>query len=143
MTVRKIQEQDVDFIASAKDFGFIDGYSKKIADESVKSDRFLGFLIEEDGKPIGYIICSLTEYDMDIDSIFTLPLYRGKGVATVLLKKCIEEAKNQNKTAIFLEVRKNNAVARSLYEKAGFDFVSFRKKYYFDGEDCAVYKKEL
>jgi ribosomal protein S18 acetylase RimI-like enzyme len=46
-------------------------------------------------------------------------------------------AKQENRDNISLEVNENNVEAGMLYEKAGFEIVGIRKKYY-NGIDNAI-----
>jgi ribosomal-protein-alanine N-acetyltransferase len=79
---------------------------------------------------------------MDINSVFVFPRFRRKGVAEKLLSAAINTAKEKNLDKIFLEVRETNAPAIKLYQKAGFNKVGTRKKYYFDGENAIVMTRE-
>ena len=45
--------------------------------------------------------------------------------------------------AVFLEVRESNACAIGLYKKFAFNEIAVRKKYYPDGENAVVMKKEI
>ena len=45
--------------------------------------------------------------------------------------------------SIILEVRKSNFSAINLYLKFGFSELGIREKYYYDGEDAIVMKKEF
>lgn len=73
---------------------------------------------------------------VEIINIVVDPLYRRKGIATLLLKYImnIKEIKE-----ILLEVNINNEVAIKTYEKNGFKAISERKNYY--GCDTALIMK--
>ncbi|MEI6696951.1 MAG: GNAT family N-acetyltransferase [Bacteroidota bacterium] len=55
-----------------------------------------------------------------ITNVSVINEYAGNGIATALLKMCIEYAKNNNIHMILLEVNRNNSSAIFLYEKFGF-----------------------
>jgi ribosomal-protein-alanine N-acetyltransferase len=55
----------------------------------------------------------------------------------------LTEVKKRNAERVFLEVRKSNLPAVSLYQKCGFTPTRVRERYYVDGEDALEMKKEL
>ncbi len=71
------------------------------------------------------------------------PDLRGRGLGRGILKACEAELERLRIRALFLEVRVSNASARGLYKAAGWAENGLRKAYYKDGEDAALYRKEL
>jgi ribosomal protein S18 acetylase RimI-like enzyme len=67
---------------------------------------------------------------IEFEEIHVKEEYRGKGIGSMLIKFAIQSVKNYfNKMKIkprkiFLFVNKENKIARNLYEKQGFKFVS-------------------
>ena len=59
--------------------------------------------------------------------------YRGKGIANLLMDKCIEFAFKKNASEIFLISNDSLTVARNLYEKYGFKEVVLDSKKYKRG----------
>ena len=59
--------------------------------------------------------------------------YRGKGIANLLMDKCIEFAFKKNASEIFLISNDSLTVARNLYEKYGFKEVVLDSKKYQRG----------
>ncbi len=67
------------------------------------------------------------------------PDYRCQGLGEFLLSILLEDAVNRQLKWATLEVKTNNSVAISLYEKFGFKIVGKRKRYYQKtGEDAFV-----
>lgn len=63
------------------------------------------------------------------------------GLATLLLNEFVEHARDNNASAICLEVRQSNQSARALYRKFGFVETGSRKGYYPDPtEDAILYR---
>jgi cellulose biosynthesis protein BcsQ len=92
----------------------------------------------------GYIntIQFFVDSDINLDKIkYIVPT--GYHPIKLAPKNCLKELKNQGIEKIFLEVRKSNIPAKSLYEKIGYKEISVRKKYYSDGEDAVVMAKEI
>ena len=66
------------------------------------------------------------------------PDYRNKGIGTYILKDLLNNGKKAGVSAFTLEVRVSNSIARLLYERAGFQFVGIRKKYYPDSSTTST-----
>lgn len=101
------------------------------------------FVAKCDGTAVGFAGIYLLG-DAELVNIAVLPEHRKKGIAQSLLETCVELAKKENCFKMFLEVRKSNTAAISLYSKNGFTDVAIRKKYYSDPtEDAVVMVKEI
>ena len=84
------------------------------------------------------MLCVLDE--RDVCNIATVPEFRGRGVGKALTLALIESARESGASVIMLEVRKSNAAAIALYEKAGFTLVGQRKNFYtLPREDALLY----
>ena len=92
------------------------------------------FLAYRDGQPVGFAICFLgfstfmARPLINIHDIFVDSSVRGMGIGAVLLERIEAKARELNCCRITLEVREDNAVARGLYRKVGFDQVSVGPK---------------
>lgn len=76
-------------------------------------------------------------------SLATQPEARGKGVGSALLEAAVHTAKRRGCRALRLEVRTDNPVAISLYERQGFQRIGSYARYYQDGADAWRYEKAL
>lgn len=76
-------------------------------------------------------------------TIDVLPEFRGKGVGSLLLASLHEVARAQGARAIWLEVAVSNLVARRFYEGHGYQRVGMRRRYYPDGSDALIMKRDL
>lgn len=68
---------------------------------------------------------------------------RRGGLGRDLLRHSQAELARMGVVALHLEVRVSNAPARALYEAEGWVAQGRRKGYYRDGEDAALYGREL
>ncbi|MEO7132176.1 MAG: GNAT family N-acetyltransferase, partial [Dermatophilaceae bacterium] len=68
----------------------------------------------------------------------TAPACQGRGIGRLLLDTLIGRAADHGVEAIMLEVRADNAAARNLYERNGFDVISVRRRYYQPGDVDAL-----
>ncbi len=76
-------------------------------------------------------------------SLATQPEARGKGVGSALLEASAHTARRRGCRALRLEVRADNALAISLYERLGFRRIGGYARYYQDGADAWRYEKAL
>lgn len=68
---------------------------------------------------------------------------RRRGTGRALLRACEAALGASGLRALRLEVRVSNAAARALYEAEGWRMEGLRPRYYRDGEDAALYGKDL
>jgi len=82
--------------------------------------------------------------EVHILAIATHPDHRRAGVGAALLDHALARGRAQGCSIATLEVRRGNAPAIALYERAGFRTVHVRKQYYQDNnEDALVMLSEL
>ena len=136
ITLRRAQLTDVAFLTQAETACFSDPFPESSLRDSVKNDWMLSLLAEEDGAPIGYLLASLIGGEGEVIRVATLPAFRGRGAARLLLSHLLSHC-----DACFLEVREGNRSARTLYESLGFLPTGERKNYYkCPVENAALYK---
>ncbi len=111
--------------------------------ESFLSGRFFGSLLEEEGVITAYGGISCVEDEAELELIATSEMYRRCGRAEKILFDLFEEANQRGIKRMFLEVRVSNSAALMMYLKNGFTGVYARTRYYPDGEDAVVMKKEF
>lgn len=75
--------------------------------------------------------------------IAVAPPARRRGLARDLLRAAEADLRARGVRALRLEVRVSNAAARALYEAEGWRMEGLRPRYYGDGEDAALYGKDL
>ena len=75
--------------------------------------------------------------------IAVAPAARRKGGARELLRASEAALRAAGVRVLRLEVRVSNAPARALYEAEGWRLEGLRRAYYRNGEDAALYSKEL
>ncbi|MHA1960082.1 MAG: GNAT family N-acetyltransferase [Candidatus Thorarchaeota archaeon] len=101
---------------------------------------------------IGYIMCrierGISNYGRlpvkkgHIVSVAVLIELRGKGIGTSLILTALDAMIDYGATEFFLEVRKSNEEAVSVYETLGFDIRKVLRGYYRDGEDANLMSKK-
>src|SRR3989338_11593971 len=88
------------------------------------------FVLEENGKVEGYLICWPVLNEVHILNICVSFEMQGMGLGRKLLEFCFNHYARHDH--FFLEVRKSNAKAMGLYEHFGFKQTYVRPRYYPD-----------
>ena len=116
---------------------FDDFWTPSILESELKSENSKYVVAKENGTVVGFAGLWFSPIDAEITNIVTKKSERKRGIGSLLLGKLIEMAKQEKRDNISLEVNENNIAAGCLYEKAGFEIVGIRKKYY-NGKDNAI-----
>ena len=129
--------------------------NKETLPENYPDQFFLGlhyhapkaFLVAEvEGTIVGYIMCRIERGISSfgrlpvkkghIVSVAVLPAYRNRGIGTSLISQATQAMADYGSSEFFLEVRKGNEHAVSVYETLGFSVRRVLRGYYRDGEDA-------
>ena len=108
----------------------IDGYYEKVINDNNK------LFVAVDTNILGYVFVKINDpvkngelyKEAFIDALYVDKEYRNKGVATSLIEKAKEYAKNMGAKKISISVISLNEEALKLYYKVGFKDFSFRLK---------------
>jgi ribosomal-protein-alanine N-acetyltransferase len=91
----------------------------------------------EDGKILGYLICSRYDTVWHVMNVAVEPKLQGNGIGSGMLNQLLTETGDDDRFT--LEVRQSNAAAIRLYERLGFRSAGLRRRYYQDnGEDALI-----
>lgn len=91
---------------------------------------FTGWVVEIDQKIIGFIIVSLTLDECHVLNICVAQPWQRQGWGRKLLERVLQEARQHGLAMAYLEVRRSNTRAISLYQKMQFQQIGERKGYY-------------
>ena len=131
--IRKITDEptlDIVLTSLKEDFGQTEDL------KSLSNREVYGFFSED--TLLGYIVWLKVVDVADILNLFVFPKHRRSGKATALLLETIETLKQVGIKTFYLEVKKSNQQAISVYEKVGFKAVREIKNYY-ENEDGLAY----
>ena len=96
------------------------------------------------GAVVGFCNYWLVADEVHVLAIATHPDHRRAGVGAQLLEHALDDGVAAGCTRATLEVRRGNAPAIALYQRAGFRGVHVRARYYQDNhEDALVMRCEL
>ena len=103
------------------------------------------YVVEEDPSGIaGYAGLNLGSEVADVMTIAVAPRAQGRGLGRTLLEELVERARQDGAEYLMLEVRDDNLPARRLYEHAGFEVLTTRRRYYQPGDvDAHVMRRTL
>lgn len=83
------------------------------------------------GEPLAsFAIIRRSDVDAEVLTIATDPQRRGQGLANAVLKAAAEILAGEALHSLFLEVAEDNASARALYTRLGFQPIGRRPAYY-------------
>ena len=84
-----------------------------------------GFVVENDGRPIG---CALWhEIEGDAELVVLVTTYRGAGAGTALLDAVVEHARQAGWHRLWLITTNDNTDAIRMYQRAGWDWVDWHR----------------
>ena len=108
---------DTDFIPPLSDRVDIDTYAHKITNKSMRFEAWDNEIL------VGLvaIYCNDSEHRIAyITSVSVLPEWQNKGIASQLIKQCVENVKSTSFELVELEVNSDNLAAIKSYEKNNF-----------------------
>jgi GNAT superfamily N-acetyltransferase len=125
MNVRPISADDREWIADAISTAF--GSVRLVSHGELIEDASLldGFAVEHDGRPIGCALVNLCGTEAELVALVTT--YRGAGAGGALLDAVVERAKREKWTRLWLITSNDNTEAIRMYQRAGWDWVDFRR----------------
>jgi GNAT superfamily N-acetyltransferase len=123
--VRRVRPDDREWITEIVTASF--SSTRMVSNGRVHDDVSVldGFIVENDGRPIG---CALwREIDGDAELVVLVTNYRGAGAGTALLDAVVEFARHAGWKRLWLITTNDNTDAMRLYQRAGWDWVDFRR----------------
>ena len=87
---------------------------------------------------VGMIVVWFIVDEAHIATIATHPAFRRMGIARRLLEQTLAEGAALGAVKAFLEVRRSNRAAQTLYQSFGFVVTGVRPKYYLDTQEDAL-----
>ena len=101
------------------------------------------YVTRKNEKVIGYIVFYIAGDECHILNIAVEIKYRRHGVGKFLIESALEIIRKKDVNNVYLEVSVNNTAALELYKKYKFQVLGVRKRYYSNGDDAYVLRKEM
>ena len=116
--IRKIRKSDLDQVMVIEQACFHDAWTRKDYEYEMYENPYSTiWVLEEEGKIIGYYDLWITFDQAEIANIAVLPEYQGKGIGTKLLKAVMEKYSNVYQMELLTD---NTEKTKALYRSAGF-----------------------
>lgn len=132
-------EADVPDILRLEHACFVDPWEQLAFEREVHNEVSRSVVARDtDGRLVGYSIYWAAGPEFHLLNLAVAPWCRRRGIARVLMRRLIHDARREKAEYIALEVRRSNAAAKALYLDFGFVTVGFRPRYYKDSEDAEV-----
>jgi ribosomal-protein-alanine N-acetyltransferase len=112
--------------------------AKQLEDDLTKQTAVV-LVLEIDARIVGHAVAWCVLDALEIMTLAVSPLIRRQGLGQQLLHALLQARPHQS---AFLELRESNRAALALYEQAGFERVGRRKRYYRNGEDALIMRRE-
>ena len=135
MEIVKMEKSDAAELAELDKMCFAVPWSEKSFSDEAENTLAKYFVAKDNGKIVGYGGIWIVADEGQITNIAVLPEMRRHGVASKLLEKLLDAAKDM---PVVLEVRKSNDAAITLYEKYGFSKIGERKNFYHSPVENAI-----
>ncbi len=132
MNIRKMNETDIPAVSKIEKLTHIQPWSENVLKDCYRSD-YLCLVAEENDwqKELkGYIILSQVLDEAHLLNLCVSLKYQGYGLGRELTARGIKEVVKRGARKMFLEVRRSNMRAISLYESFGFSEIAIRTNYY-------------
>ncbi len=111
-----------------------------VEDQGRSAAEFAG----QASKILAFLVARRVDLEWELENLVVAETFRRRGAGSMLLAALVAEARAQQGSGIFLEVRESNSSAQGLYKKAGFKKTDLRKDYYSDPrEDAVVFRLSL
>lgn len=144
LKVRAAVPEDLEIVAEIEKEVFSEPWSLDGFKQALSSSDNVVLVISDETDIYGYLVLYTSMDEGELMTIAVRPGFRGYGLADKLVKAMVEEGRRRGLVNIFLEVRKTNEAARSLYRKNGFIAVGERKNFYrFPTEDAIIGRLSL
>lgn len=135
--IRLMRAADLSAVAEIERLCFSEPWSEKSLELLLKGDN-LGVVATEDGRVAAYVGFISIAPEGEITNVATHPDFRRRGIARELLDFLKLRAAERGIESVYLEVRRSNDAARTLYEEQGFLVIGERKGFYKNPKEDAV-----
>lgn len=138
LSIRPLRYEDLEAVLVIEKRVFPTAWTRWmfVSEMSVANSFFLA--ADLDARLVGYTGFYLVADEGHITNMAVDPAYQRRSIATRMMLRLIEVARNHGIHRLTLEVRESNLPALKMYEKFGFEAHGVRKKYYSDTNEDAL-----
>lgn len=128
--IRRMESGDVEAVSRLEAECFTMPWSEKAFAESLKDEKTISLVALAEGRVVGFGSVMNLLGEGDINNVAVAPAYRGRGIATSLLRELLRQGEAFGIRDFTLEVRVSNDPAIHIYEKLGFVSEGIRPRFY-------------
>lgn len=144
LSIEPMTADDLEKVMEIETSSFTRPWSLNSFVSELDNNQLANYLVARvDGCLAGYCGLWVVLEEAHITTLAVDKKYRGRGIASCLIKTVLEKARQKGARRISLEVRTTNVNARRLYEKFGFIVKGVRKHYYFNEDGLVMFKEDL
>ncbi|MDZ7269252.1 MAG: ribosomal protein S18-alanine N-acetyltransferase [candidate division KSB1 bacterium] len=144
IVLRAMCSEDVPQVAAIAAHSFTEPWPEASFRAELGSAVSHAIVLECAGEIAGFIVFWLVADECEIANVTIKEGLRRRGFGRLLLDYALQQARQHQCTAAYLEVRRSNLAAQRLYASLGFVVQGVRPGYYVrDGEDAVVMRKNL
>jgi ribosomal-protein-alanine N-acetyltransferase len=147
LVIGRYARGDLEEILAIECASFAHPWSPEMFDEELNNRLCHIFVARERAaagtRVVGYVCFWFFLAEMHLLNIAVDPAGRHRGIGAALLARALDFARERGVKMVFLEVRRGNREAQSLYRRFGFREMGVRPRYYEDGEDALVMLLEV
>ena len=137
---RPMRMSDIDFVVKNEKAAYPFPWSRRIFTDCIRAG-YQCWVMANKKTIVAHGVLSVAIGESQLLTLCVHPSVQREGYGRKVLSLLLERAKNLKAEVCFLEVRRSNSGAISLYESMGFSVVSERKNYYPNGgnnEDALI-----
>ncbi|MEZ5312995.1 MAG: ribosomal protein S18-alanine N-acetyltransferase [Thermoanaerobaculia bacterium] len=134
---------DAEAMAELEAISLPDAWNRAEFSGSLGETASRGLLAEAEGALVGLVLFRHAADEAEILRLAIDPAWRRAGIGGELVGRALLDGGSRGAATFHLEVRERNLPARRLYERLGFAETGRRPRYYGDGEDAILYRREL
>jgi ribosomal-protein-alanine N-acetyltransferase len=139
LELRRLQLADLDAIERIERASYPTPWSRSMfASELAKPSSLSLGAVDETGRLVGYLVLSRYVDAWHVMNVAVAPESRRRGIASALLRRLLDQTKDDGQRGYTLEVRVSNLGAISLYQRFGFRPKGVRRGYYTDNREDAL-----
>lgn len=138
MTITAMRPNDLSEVAELEAECFSQPWSRQVLEAELQNPNSIFLTAHKDGQIAGYVGMHRVLDEGYLFNIAVKRAFRRNGVATSLMERLLQYAREQNLAFLTLEVREGNHSAIHLYDKLGFGKVGQRKQFYANPTEDAV-----
>lgn len=130
LSIRYLEKEDASELGALAEECFSMPWSVQAFEKLAEDENSLFLVALEDGNLAGG--CGLTHIldEGDVHNVMVRDSLRGRGIATALMERLLQEGEKQGILDFTLEVRVSNEPAIRVYEKLGFASEGVRPRFY-------------